>query len=81
MWFLKDKTKLDANSQFLQVCHFTEIQELQNALNINTHTHQVHKNTVLCHSNTLILHCTRKIYAMFAEMSKCVRSYKANPDI
>jgi len=26
-------------------------------------------------------HGTHKIFVMFAEMSKCVHSYKANPDI
>ena len=40
---------------FLQACHFTVVQELQNALNINTHTRQLHKNAVLCHSNTLLI--------------------------
>ena len=49
--FLLVKTKLDANSLFLNVRLSTGLQRLQNVLSTNTHKCQLHKNAAFCYSD------------------------------
>ena len=56
--FIKATAKFHENSLFLKVCHFTGLQQLQRALNINTHKTQ-HSFTVMLttrHSRSLGSH-------------------------
>jgi hypothetical protein len=55
-WLLKFNTTLYWKSWSLKVCHFTGLQQSQNALNTNPLKHQLHKNATFCYSKTTLIH-------------------------
>lgn len=75
--FLMVKTKLDANSLFLNVWLSTGLQWLQNALSTNIHKCQLHKNAAFCYSD--IAQILNKSTGQYMALHNCIVSVWSAP--